>query len=51
LPLFAAGAVGSALFSVLLYHGIDRPVQALRRSVKSRGFVWRPRKLEIAPGT
>ena len=51
LPLFAAGAVGSALFSVLLYHGIDRPVQALRRSVKSRGFLLRKRKLEIAPGT
>ena len=36
--LFAATAVGSLLFSLLLYYGVDRPLQALRTSIK--GKVW-----------
>jgi peptidoglycan/LPS O-acetylase OafA/YrhL len=34
--LFAAGTVGSALFSLLLYYSIDRPIQMLRASVKKQ---------------
>jgi peptidoglycan/LPS O-acetylase OafA/YrhL len=37
--LFAAATVGSMLFSLLLYYGIDRPVQMLRASVKKQGLV------------
>jgi peptidoglycan/LPS O-acetylase OafA/YrhL len=34
--LFAAATVGSVLFSLLLYYGIDRPVQMLRESVRKQ---------------
>jgi peptidoglycan/LPS O-acetylase OafA/YrhL len=46
--LFFAAAVGSVLFSLLLYYGIDRPVQALRTSVKKQSVVLAQRRLEIA---
>jgi peptidoglycan/LPS O-acetylase OafA/YrhL len=37
--LVAAGAVGSVLFSLLLYYGVDRPIQALRTSIKRQGLM------------
>jgi peptidoglycan/LPS O-acetylase OafA/YrhL len=46
--LFFAAAVGSVLFSLLLYYGIDRPIQALRTSVKKQSVVLAQRRLEIA---
>jgi peptidoglycan/LPS O-acetylase OafA/YrhL len=46
--LFAAGTVGSALFSLLLYYSIDRPIQTLRASVKKQGLVPKQRHLEAA---
>jgi peptidoglycan/LPS O-acetylase OafA/YrhL len=46
--LFFAAAVGSVLFSLLLYYGIDWPVQALRTSVKRQGLVPARRRLEVA---
>ena len=48
--LFTAATVGSVLFSLLLYYGIDRPVQALRAGVKKRGLVGGQRRLEAASG-
>jgi peptidoglycan/LPS O-acetylase OafA/YrhL len=49
--LFAAAAVGSVLFGLLLYYGVDRPIQALRTSVKKQRFMVGQRKLKTAPGT
>ena len=48
--LFAAATAGSLLFSLLLYFGIDRPVQAVRASVKKQGLVPGQRQLEAASG-
>jgi peptidoglycan/LPS O-acetylase OafA/YrhL len=48
--LFAAATAGSLLFSLLLYYGIDRPVQAVRASVKKQGLVPGQRRLEAASG-
>jgi peptidoglycan/LPS O-acetylase OafA/YrhL len=48
--LFAAATVGSALFSVLLYYGVDRPIQALRTAVKKQRFMVGQRKLKTAAG-
>jgi hypothetical protein len=36
--LFAAGTVGSALFSLLQCYSIDRPIEMLRTSVKKQGL-------------
>ena len=49
--LFATATVGSVLFSLLLYYGVDRPIQALRTSVKRQGIVLGRRRLEAASGT
>ena len=49
--LFVAATVGSVLFSLLLYYGVDRPIQALRTAVKKQRFVVGQRKLKTAPGT
>jgi peptidoglycan/LPS O-acetylase OafA/YrhL len=49
--LFAAATVGSVLFSLLLYYGVDRPIQALRTAVKKQRFMLGRRKLKAAPGT
>ena len=49
--LFAVGTVGSVLFSLLLYFGIDRPVQGLRSAVKKRNFALGWGRLEVAPET
>jgi peptidoglycan/LPS O-acetylase OafA/YrhL len=49
--LFAATTVGSVLFSLLLYYGIDRPVQALRNAIKRRSLVLGQGRLEVASGT
>ena len=49
--LFAAATVGSVLFSLLLYYGVDRPIQVLRTSVKKQNFILAQRKLKTAPGT
>jgi peptidoglycan/LPS O-acetylase OafA/YrhL len=46
--LFAAATVGSVLFSLPLYYGIDRPVQMLRTSMKKQGIVPGQRRLEAA---
>jgi peptidoglycan/LPS O-acetylase OafA/YrhL len=48
--LFAAGAVGSVLFGLLLYYRVDRPVQALRTSVKKQGLVLGAKQVEAASG-
>jgi peptidoglycan/LPS O-acetylase OafA/YrhL len=48
--LFAAGTVGSVLFSLLLYYGIDRPIQALRASVKRQGLVLGAKQVGAASG-
>jgi peptidoglycan/LPS O-acetylase OafA/YrhL len=49
--LFAAATVGSVLFSLLLFYGVDRPIQALRTAVKKQRFMLGQRKLKTAPGT
>jgi peptidoglycan/LPS O-acetylase OafA/YrhL len=49
--LFAAGTVGSVLLSLLLYYGVDQPIQALRASVKKHGLVLGQRRLEAASGS
>jgi len=49
--LFATGTVGSVLFSLLLYFGIDQPVQALRSAVKRRNLVLGQGRAVVALGT
>jgi peptidoglycan/LPS O-acetylase OafA/YrhL len=48
--LFAAGAVGSMLFSLLLYYRVDRPIQALRTSVKRQGLMLGAKQVGAASG-
>jgi peptidoglycan/LPS O-acetylase OafA/YrhL len=48
--LFAVGTVGSVLFSLLLYYGVDRPVQALRTSIKRQRLVFGVKQVEAGSG-
>ncbi len=48
--LFAATTVASVLFSLLLYYGVDRPIQTLRASVKRRGLVLRKKRVGAVSG-
>jgi len=48
--LFALATLGSVLFSLLLYYGLDRPIQAFRTSVKKHGLVLPQYRQEAASG-
>jgi peptidoglycan/LPS O-acetylase OafA/YrhL len=48
--LFAAATAGSVLLSLLLYYGVDRPIQALRTSIKRQRIMVGQHKLKIASG-
>jgi peptidoglycan/LPS O-acetylase OafA/YrhL len=48
--LFALATLGSVLFGLLLYYGLDRPIQAFRTSVKRHGLVIPQYRQEAASG-
>jgi peptidoglycan/LPS O-acetylase OafA/YrhL len=48
--LFGVATVGSVLFSLLLYYGVDRPIQALRTSIKRQRFIVEQHNLKMASG-